>query len=61
MTCLVMCNRFLFLRSYDLALPFQTSDDSIDGVEEILFVYGLLVMSCCCECSLVADIGYIGT
>ena len=59
MTCLMMSDRLLFCRSYYLVLSFETSDDPVDGIKEILLVDSLLVMSCSCEGSLVADIGDI--
>ena len=61
MSCLVMGYGLLLLRSDDLALLLQTADYPVNCIEEILSVNRLLVTSCSCESSLVADIGYIGS
>ena len=46
---------------HHLRLLLQTTDDTIDSIEEVLFLHGLAVMAGCNQCSLVADIGDIGT
>ena len=61
MSGFMMSDGLLLLRSDYLGLPFQPSDNPINGIKEILLLDGLLVTSCCSQCCLVADIGDIGT
>ena len=61
MSCLMMCDRLLLLRSDDLGLLLKTSDDTVDCIEKILLVNNLLILTSSSECRLVADIRYIST
>ena len=61
MSCLMMSDRLLLLRSDDLGLLLKTSDDTVNCIEEILLVNNLLILTSSSECRLVADIRYIST
>ena len=61
MSCLMVSNRLLLLRSDDLGLLLKTSDDTVNCIEEILLVNNLLILTSSCESRLVADICYIGS
>ena len=61
MTCLVMRNGPLLLRSYDLRLSLKSSYDPVYGIKEVLLVNSVLVLSCSSKCRLVADIGDISS
>ena len=51
---------FLFL-GYYLVFTFETSYYPVDSVEEILFLYGIFVMTGRYQGRLVADIGDVGS
>ena len=55
-TCLVVCNRLLFLWSDDLRFSLKSSYYSVDCIKEILLVDSTLILSCCCKSCLVAYI-----
>ena len=55
-----MCDGLLLLRSDDLALALQTSDDSVNGIQEVLAVDFLVVVPCSSQSSLIADIRNVG-
>ena len=59
MTCLMMGYGLLLLRSYDLVLALQTSDNPVHGIEEVLSVDFRLVASCSGKGCLIADIGNV--
>ena len=51
----------LFFVGHDACFLFQTADDAIHGVEEILLCHGLAVVTSGDECGLVAHVGDVGT
>ena len=55
----MVCYGTLFCGRYDLAASFQSAYDAVDGIEEVLAVYGLLVLAGGYQCGLVADVGYV--
>jgi len=50
-----------FLRTDDLALPFQPSHNAVYGIKKILFLYGVLIFPGSNQGCFVADIGNICT
>ena len=61
MTGLMDGDAALLLLGHHLGLLLQTTDDTVDGIEEILFAYFLTVMTGGNQRGLVADIGDIGS
>ena len=61
MTSLVEGNRALLLCCEQFGLLLQTTDDTVNGIEETLLIHPFLVIAGSDEGSLVADIGDIGT
>ena len=45
----------------NLGFLFQTTDDTVDSIQEILFAYELLAVAGCNQCRFIADIGNIRT
>ena len=50
-----------FLIGHDARFLFQTADDTIHRIEEILLRHRLTVVACGDESGLVADVGDVGT
>ena len=61
MAGLVVCYGPLLSGRYDLAAALQTSNDAVNGVEEVLTVHCLLVLAGGYQRGLVADVGYVGS
>ena len=53
----MVCYGTLFCWRNNLAASFQSAYDAVDGIQEVLSVYGLLVLACGYQGRLVADIG----
>ena len=51
----------LFFLCHYLRLLFQSADNAVDGIQKVLFAYGVLVVPCCYQCRLVAHVGNVGT
>ena len=60
-TCLVDGDGTLFLGSHYLCLLLQSTDDTVNGVEEVLARYLFLIMAGRNKRSLIAYIGNVGT
>ena len=50
----------LFLGSHHLGLLFESADDAVYGVEEVLLAYRALIVASCDEGSLVTHVGDVG-
>ena len=61
MPCLVVSDRAFLIIGEDLRLALQTTDNTVDGVHEVLFADFLMFITGSDECSLVADISDVGT
>ena len=61
MACLMNGNGLLLFLCHDLGLFLKAADYTVYGIEEVLLVYSLLLVTCCNECCLVADICNICT
>lgn len=48
-------------RGYYLAAALQTADDTVYGIEEVLTVYGLLILAGGYQGRFIADIGNVGS
>ena len=60
-SCLVDGNAALFFLGHYFRGLFQSADDAVYGVEEVLLTHRLAVVSCGDEGCLVADVGNVGT
>ena len=60
MSCLMVGYGVLLLVGYNLALALESAYYTVDGIQEVLFVDGLLAVTGCDQRRLVADIGYVG-
>ena len=61
MSCLVDSDGTTFRFRGDFRLLFQTTNNTVYSIEEILFAYELFAVAGSDQCSLIADIGDIGT
>ena len=61
MTTFVIGDRMLLLVGQHLGSFLQTTDDTIDSIQEILFINLFLILSRRDKCSFITDIGDIGT
>ena len=61
MSSLVVCYCAFFGFRNNLVLLLQSADYAVNGIEKVLLVDFLLVVSCCDEGSLVAYVGDVGT
>ena len=61
MTGLVDGDGTALLLGDDLGAFFQSADDAVDGIHEVLTLHGLFLATGCDEGGLVADVGDVGT
>ena len=61
MSCLVDSDGTTFRFRGDFRLLLQTTNNTVYSIEEILFAYELFAVAGSDQCSLIADIGDIGT
>ena len=61
MSCFVQGDGTLLGGSHDLGLLLQTADDTVDGIQEVLFSYRLPVTTGSDKGGLVAHVGDVGT
>ena len=61
MTGLVDGDGTALLLGDDLGTFFQSADDAVDGIHEVLTLHGLFLATGCDEGGLVADVGDVGT
>ena len=54
-------NGLFLLLCQDFGLFLKTADDAVNGIKEILFVNGFLVVACSNECCFVAYIRDVGS
>ena len=54
-------NRTSFGFRCNFGFLFQTTDDTVDSIQEILFAYELFAVTGCNQCRFIADIGNIRT
>ena len=61
MACLMKCNGLFLLRGDDLAFLLQTTNYTINGIQEILLLHRIFTTSGGYQCCLIAHIGYVSS
>ena len=61
MSSLMQCYGTFFLGCHHLCLLLQSTDDAVNGIEEILLAYNLTVVTGSYECCLVAHVCNVST
>ena len=60
-TCLVEGDDLLLFGRNNLVLLFETTDDTVDSIEEVLLIDFFLTFAGGHQCGLVAHVGNVGT